>query len=163
MASLRTILHPTDFSERSRQAFELAGQMARAAGARLIVLHVTRPADRVRDETPFPPDPDLLAQAARAELVRLAAPAALDRAEGRLREGDPVTEILRAAREIPADLIVMGTRRRTGLGRLLLGSVAEQVVRRAPCPVLTVNRHTRILTPPGTLCWTYWRRRCDLN
>jgi hypothetical protein len=61
------------------------------------------------------------------------------RAERRLEEGDAVTEILRVAEEAPADLIVLGTHGRTGLARLLMGSVAEQVVRRAPCPVLTVK------------------------
>jgi nucleotide-binding universal stress UspA family protein len=61
------------------------------------------------------------------------------RVEHRLVAGDPGAEILRAAREEPCDLIVMGTHGRTGLGRVLLGSVAEQVVRRAPCPALTVK------------------------
>jgi nucleotide-binding universal stress UspA family protein len=54
-------------------------------------------------------------------------------------QGDPATEILAAAEKIKCDLIVMGTHGRTGLGRLLMGSVAEQVVRKAPCPVLTVK------------------------
>jgi universal stress protein A len=54
-------------------------------------------------------------------------------------EGDPAEMILRVAEEVHADLIVMGTHGRTGLSRLLMGSVAEQVVRRAPCPVLTMK------------------------
>jgi nucleotide-binding universal stress UspA family protein len=53
--------------------------------------------------------------------------------------GDAVTEIVGVAQETPCDLIVMGTHGRTGLRRALLGSVAEQVMRRAPCPVLTVK------------------------
>jgi nucleotide-binding universal stress UspA family protein len=53
--------------------------------------------------------------------------------------GDPAAEILRVAQAVKADLIVLGTHGRTGLGRLLMGSVAEQVVRRAPCPVVTVK------------------------
>jgi len=61
------------------------------------------------------------------------------RAERRLAEGDAVEETLRVAQEANADLIVMGTHGWTGLGRLLMGSVAEQVVRRASCPVLTVK------------------------
>jgi nucleotide-binding universal stress UspA family protein len=56
-----------------------------------------------------------------------------------LREGTPVEEILNAARETSADLIVMGTHGRTGLPHVLLGSVAERVVRSAQCPVLTVR------------------------
>jgi nucleotide-binding universal stress UspA family protein len=57
----------------------------------------------------------------------------------RLEEGEPVSEILAVANQTSADLIVMGTHGRTGLGWLLMGSVAEQVVRQAPCPVLTVR------------------------
>jgi nucleotide-binding universal stress UspA family protein len=60
-----------------------------------------------------------------------------------LEEGDPVTQILRIAGEENCELIVMGIHGRTGLGRLLMGSVAEQVVRRAPCPVLTVKMPQR--------------------
>jgi hypothetical protein len=54
-------------------------------------------------------------------------------------EGDPVDVILRAAEETYSDVIVMGTHGRTGLGRLLLGSVAESVIRKAPCPVLSAK------------------------
>ena len=56
-----------------------------------------------------------------------------------MTEGDPAAAILKAAREIPGELIVMGTHGRTGLNRLLMGSVAEEVIRKAPCLVLTVN------------------------
>jgi nucleotide-binding universal stress UspA family protein len=59
----------------------------------------------------------------------------------RLEEGDTVEDILTAAQECGADLIVMGTHGRTGLRRVLMGSVAENVVRRAPCAVLTVRDH----------------------
>jgi hypothetical protein len=59
--------------------------------------------------------------------------------ERRVEEGDAVEAILRVAQEVRADLLVMGTHGRTGLGRLLMGSVAEQVVRKAACPVLTVK------------------------
>src|SRR5262249_7953655 len=62
-------------------------------------------------------------------------------------EGDPGREILRAARETGADLIVMGTHGRTGLTRLLTGSVAEKVLRKAPCPVLTVKTAVPKKTP----------------
>jgi nucleotide-binding universal stress UspA family protein len=59
--------------------------------------------------------------------------------EYHLEAGDPATEILRVAREVPCDLIVLGTHGRTGLTRLVLGSVAEEVLRKAPCSVLTVK------------------------
>jgi len=63
--------------------------------------------------------------------------------EHRLGEGDPATVILEVAEETGAGLIVMGTHGRTGLGRLVMGSVAEQVLRTAPCPVLTVRTTAR--------------------
>ena len=61
------------------------------------------------------------------------------RVEHRLVEGETATEILRLGQEMKCDLIVLGTHGRTGLGRLLMGSVAERVVRKARCPVLTVK------------------------
>jgi nucleotide-binding universal stress UspA family protein len=73
------------------------------------------------------------------ELNRLRAPDARVRVEHRLEEGDTATQILRVAQETGCDMIVLGTHGRTGLGRLLMGSVAEQVLRMAPCPVLTVR------------------------
>jgi nucleotide-binding universal stress UspA family protein len=60
-----------------------------------------------------------------------------------MEEGDPPTEILRIATQIPADLIVMGTHGRRGLLERLMGSVAEKVVRLAPCPVVTVKAPAR--------------------
>jgi len=89
------------------------------------------------------PDPDGDLREARVRLERLPVTGENVRAERQLVEGDPVSEILRVAREMPADLIVMGTHGRTGLERLLMGSVAEEVLRKATCPVLTVKR------PPG--------------
>jgi nucleotide-binding universal stress UspA family protein len=59
--------------------------------------------------------------------------------EHRLEEGDPVKGILRVARELARDLIVMGIHGRTGPNRLLMGSVAEQIVRKSVCPVLTIR------------------------
>ena len=140
MLAVNTILHPTDFSERSQYAFWLACSLARDYGARLIVLHVVAaPAVVYGEGVVVPPNPEELRAAAQEELDRLQAPRADVRAERRLAEGDAVEETLRVAQEANADLIVMGTHGRTGLGRLLMGSVAEQVVRRASCPVLTVK------------------------
>lgn len=140
MLSIQTILHPTDFSERSENAFQLACALTRDYGARLVVLHVVAPL------SPFaygeglpPPDPTILLREAKDHLERLEVPGADARAERRLEKGDPAAEILRVAQEIDASLIVLGTHGRTGLGRLLMGSVAEQVVRKAACPVLTVT------------------------
>ena len=140
MLAVRTILHPTDFSDRSEYALGLACALARDYGARLIVLHVIEAAAAAAyGEVIVPVDPEPLRAAAQEQLARLEVPQANVRAERRLEQGDAVAEILRVAQEVNADLVVMGTHGRTGLGRLLMGSVTEQVVRRAPCPVLTVK------------------------
>ena len=139
MLPIHTVLHPTDFSDRSRNALLLACALANDYGARLIVLHVAWTAPLVSGEGMLPTDPDLIRRAAMEELERLEVPAAGGAFVRRFEEGDAVAAILRVAQEVPADLIVMGTHGRTGLGRLLMGSVAEQVVRKAPCPVLTVK------------------------
>jgi nucleotide-binding universal stress UspA family protein len=131
MFRVQTILHPTDFSERSACAFQLACALARDRGARLIVLHVV----------PVPTLQEKFAYREEVEeaLGRIRAPDPQVRLERRLEVGDAAARILEAAQAIPCDLIVMGTHGRRGLGRALLGSVAEQVVRLAPCPVLTVK------------------------
>ncbi len=74
-----------------------------------------------------------------AELRQLTIPDGAVPVDRRLLVGDPATEIVRIAEEEPCDVVVMGTHGRTGLGRLLMGSVAEEVLRKAPCPVLTVK------------------------
>jgi nucleotide-binding universal stress UspA family protein len=139
MLAVHTILHPTDFSERSQYAFGLACALARDYGARLIVLHVAGVPTVAYGEGVVPPNPEELLAEAREQLGRIQVPHANVRAERRLEQGDAVTAILGVAQEVNADLIVLGTHGRTGLARLLMGSVAEQVVRRASCPVLTVQ------------------------
>jgi nucleotide-binding universal stress UspA family protein len=131
MLPIQTILHPTDFSERSGFAFQLACSLARDRGARLIVLHVM--------PIPLVQEKRLYREEMEGELKRLGAPDASVRMEHRLQEGDPATQILQVAQETGCDLIAIGTHGRTGLDRLLMGSVAEQVVRRTSCPVLTVK------------------------
>jgi nucleotide-binding universal stress UspA family protein len=138
MLPIHTILHPTDFSEHSGSALQMACALARDYRARLIVLHVTVQPTIVYGEGVVPPDPVQVVEEARAYLDRLAIPQGIP-VERRLAEGDPPAEILHVAADSGADLIVMGTHGRTGLERLLMGSVAERVVRKAPCPVLTVR------------------------
>jgi len=143
MLPIRTILHPTDFSAHSEYAFRLASSLARDYGARLIVLHVfERPLfihGGVMTAPPEPPPPEEQRHTLREQLQRIKPPDPAISIEHLLEEGDPATGILQVAQERACDLIVMGSHGRTGLGRLLLGSVAEQVVRKAPCPVLTVK------------------------
>jgi len=140
MLAIHTILHPTDFSEHSQYAFALACALTRDYGARLVVLHVVAVPVVVYGEGVVPPNPEEVRAEARDQLARLQVPHADVRAERRLEDGDADETILRVAQEIQADLIVMGTHGRTGLGRLLMGSVAEKVLRKATCPVLTVRR-----------------------
>jgi nucleotide-binding universal stress UspA family protein len=138
MSVIQTILHPTDFSASSQQAYRFACALARDFGARLVVIHVLGRPSGPPDLAGVLPHPDFRRQ--REERLRWLEPpcpgAVLER---RLEEGDPAREIVDAARETRADVIVMGSRGRSGLGRLLLGSVAEQVLRQAPCPVLTLG------------------------
>jgi len=151
MLAVRTILHLTDFSEPSQYALGLACALARDYGARLIVLHVAEVPTVAYGEGVVPPNPEELRAAAQEQLDRLQVPHGNVRAERRLEQGDVITEILRVAQEAHADLIVLGTHGRTGLGRLLMGSVAEQVVRRAVCPVLTVKSPLPETVPEGAV------------
>jgi nucleotide-binding universal stress UspA family protein len=136
MLPVRTILHPTDFSPSSTYALEMAAALARDYEAELIVMHVHSVPVALYGEAGVAPLPDTSAAAA-AELRRVSVPGA--RIRHIFTEGEPVGEILRVADDRDADLIVMGTHGRRGLTRLVMGSVAELVVRRATCPVLTVR------------------------
>jgi nucleotide-binding universal stress UspA family protein len=141
MLPIRTILHPTDFSPHSHAAFQLACSLARDYAARLIVLHVVNPPiAALGGMAAVPPIAEEYGQRkAEEKLYHLQSPYAAVRIEQRLAQGDAAEEILRLAEEIPCDFIVLGTHGRTGVGRLLLGSVAERVLRKAACPVLTVK------------------------
>jgi nucleotide-binding universal stress UspA family protein len=146
MLPVHTILHPTDFSAPSAYALGLACALARDYGARLIALHVAHAPPVFASEGMVPPAPEEIRAEAEEQLRQLPVPQDDVRVERRLELGDAAGEILRVAAEVDASLIVMGTHGRTGLGRLLMGSVAEQVVRRSTCPVLTVTRPVPI--PP---------------
>jgi universal stress protein A len=138
MLHLGTILHPTDFSALSEHAFHLACSLARDHGGRLIILHVAEPpVVGYGDALTPPPQGDW--KAIEERLLQIRAPDARVAVKYRLVEGDPATEILREARESNCDLIVLGTHGRTGLAHLLMGSVAEKVVRKASCPVLVAK------------------------
>ena len=138
--AIETILYPTDFSERSAYAFQVAQALARDAGAKLIVLHVLAPMviyeGMGATNIPYQ-DSEKAAMLARLRQFQVANP--LVEVEHRVELGDPASVILDLAKEKDCKLIVMGTHGRTGLARLLLGSVAEQVVRKAPCPVMTIK------------------------
>lgn len=139
MLRIRHILHPTDYSESSTAAFQMAVTLAHDYGARLTVLNVaTPPPVMVAGELPVMPPVDnreyLNELLAKLRNIKTGyADVVIDR---KLVEGDAATEILAMADTVEADLIVMGTHGRTGLSRLLMGSVAEQVLRKAHVPVL---------------------------
>jgi nucleotide-binding universal stress UspA family protein len=133
--SVERILVATDFSQCSLRALEYAEGLARKLGSELLLMHA---------------EGLTLAGPGMAALMHLAAERELARtvqqlrhghleAQSLLRPGAPVEEIVKAAETERADLIVMGTHGRQGVARVLLGSVAEQVVRTAPCPVVTVG------------------------
>jgi nucleotide-binding universal stress UspA family protein/quercetin dioxygenase-like cupin family protein len=141
MRSYRVILHPTDFSDNSRSAFESACSLARDHDATLVLLHVMPPA--VGAFLPATtPDPLRPLESQKALPWQYPWPRPDDppvRVEHRVAEGDAPAEILHLAGALPCDLIVMGTHGRTGLNRLLAGSVAEEVLRKAACPVMVVR------------------------
>ncbi len=137
MLSIHTILHPTDFSEQAGYAFQMACSLARDFDARLILLHVA-PVIVYGEGVPIPQSPKIMEEF-NQHLQRLHPDDPGIRLERMVTEGDPVTEILRVARENKCDLIAMGTHGRSAIGRFLMGSVAQTVVRKANCPVLTVK------------------------
>jgi nucleotide-binding universal stress UspA family protein len=141
MLATKTILYPTDFSAGARPAFEVACALAGDGYVRLVVLHVERPPlATLGGTTGVPPLPNEYGRQKLEEELKGIQPARAGIAVAhRLEYGDPATVILKVTQEIGADLIVMCTHGRTGLRRLLMGSVAEQVMRKAPCPVLTVG------------------------
>jgi nucleotide-binding universal stress UspA family protein len=139
MLQFRTILHPTDFSRRADYAFSLAASLARDHGARLVALHVNPPP---LNDFDFKEKDRMFKERLWEAIRRLEAidPRVRDiRIDSVWVDGDPAREILRTAEANDCDLIVMGTHGRTGLDRLLMGSVAEKVSREAPCPVLTAK------------------------
>jgi nucleotide-binding universal stress UspA family protein len=140
MFRIQTILHPTDFSPPAGHAFEVACALARDHGARLVLLHVKPPPQVLFGKMgPVVVEPPDLRRTLQEQLDRLRPAESPLHVERRLAEGDAAAEIVKTAREVGSELVVMGTHGRTGLRRLLLGSVAEQVLRRAPCPVLTLR------------------------
>jgi nucleotide-binding universal stress UspA family protein len=141
----KKILFPTDFSTASDVALEYATRMAKDNYAELLIVHV--------EEPPFAygggelyygalePDHSTL----RNMLSALRPSDSSIPYEHRMLIGPPAEEIVRLAEHEQAELIVMGSHGRGGVARMLLGSVAEQVMRKAPCPVLIVKhpRHGR--------------------
>src|SRR5262249_43733366 len=134
----RMILHPTDFSPGCVHSLRVSRTLARDLGARLVLLHVVPFGFRANDMI-LPVDPAGYRKSLAEERQLVEGPDLKYPVDVRLARGDPGEEILRAAVELDCGLIVMGTHGRTGLGRLLMGSVTEYVVSRAECPVMAVK------------------------
>lgn len=145
MASIQHILVALDFSESSRLALEYAELLARQFGAAVDLVHVVTPL-----VSPMPGGcaPPFFSDPGESHLVE--ARACLENHADELRsrglsvatlllEGSPLESILGQAQKRHCDLLVLGTHGRSGMAHILLGSVAEKILRTAPCPVLTVR------------------------
>lgn len=155
--AFRKILCAVDFSAGSQRALRQAARLAREADAALLLAHVWyMPALAVTKLPVLPPDSveailddeeRALADAA-AEATRLG----VTRVETAFLTGVPARELVELARGAAIDLVVVGTHGRTGLDRVLLGSVAERVIRQAPCPVLAVPSRGEVSAFRHVLC-----------
>jgi len=154
MIALKTILVPTDFSECSEAAVRYGRALAEAFGASLHLLHVVQdPYKQAWAAEGFAaPVTDMISQwegQARTRLEETAALCAPLSTTIATRVGSPFYDIALYASEMNVDLIVIGTHGRGPIGHMLLGSVAERIVRRSPCPVLTVHhpQHEFVVEP----------------
>jgi nucleotide-binding universal stress UspA family protein len=139
---IRSILVPHDFSETAQHALDFALDLAAALGAKVNLVFAYDVLAYGFPEAPaMAIDTTQIERAARTELESLASRARRPGVaiEWVVRKGPAWSEINAAAKDTGADLIVIGTHGRRGVARALLGSVAEKVVRTAPCPVLTVH------------------------
>jgi nucleotide-binding universal stress UspA family protein len=142
----KTILVPTDFSEFADQALDYAIMLASKLGAHVHVVNALGILEFGIPELGVALTGTMMESMVRANqeaLDKLVATHPSANLATILRGGDPRSVIVQVANELGADLIVMGTHGRRGVTRMLLGSVAESIVRTAPCPVLTVRRDDR--------------------
>ena len=144
--SVKNILVPTDFSGTSEAALHYAAEMALTLNARLSLIHVPgRTGEHFEANFPH----GQFEAAARKGLSSFLTTEQIDRLrpEYAVRVGTPAEEIVRYADICDVDLIIMGTHGRSGIAHALMGSVAEQVVRVAPCPVLLVRAPRQAAIP----------------
>ena len=147
MLHLSGILAPTDFSEYSNHAIRYAAGLAQQFGAKLVLLHVVgNEALESISKAHVPPHPvdqvyEDLVEEIRDQYGKYVPPEVRKSVEAEMLvlPGAPFVEIIRAARQRQVDLIVMATHGRTGLSHALVGSVTEKVIRKAPCPVLSIR------------------------
>ena len=150
MITIRRILAPTDFGDCAAPAVRYAAELAEKLGAELVLLHVVPDAvlalpDAVMP-TPTPvADLEALTEAGKTGLANLIAAEKLERLNPRteVRIGSPAQEVIAAAADLDADILCIGTHGRGGIARVILGSVADMILRHAPCPVLSVRPKAR--------------------
>jgi nucleotide-binding universal stress UspA family protein len=149
MLPFKKILCPTDFSEPSYEAIKTAGELAYHFGSELYIVHVIAPVPVI--PVSIGPEPSAFNVSLYEQELDVSSKRALEEVVNQLESkelkthlialrGDPADEILRTVDEENVDLMVIATRGRRGLDRLIFGSVAEKVVRLATCPVLTITR-----------------------
>jgi nucleotide-binding universal stress UspA family protein len=155
MIKLGKILYPTDFSDLSLVALKYAKSFAEQFNSQLHCLHVIDEAYQYwlamgPDGVPVGPDINQLLQSAQKQMNDLADKHLTDvpKLVTRVVTGKPFIEIVRYAREQAMDMIVIATHGRSGLKHVLMGSVTERVLRRSPCPVLTVQSGERDFVLP---------------
>ena len=142
MYTIRKILVPTDFSPHAQEAFRVAHDLAKATGAGVVVFHVSRPPAVVSDghsALSTPADVEGEDVWDRLRRIQPMDPAVHVEHEVIVADRPDASHILRILRERGCDLIVMGTHGLTGLRHLLFGSMTEDVVRKAQCPVMVVK------------------------
>lgn len=140
MLRITNILCPTDFSSFAEAALPIACSLARDYKATLILLHVrTMPMTVVGEFGALPPEPRESDETLKTRMQRCLPSNFTGVVACQIQDGDAAEEILKTAEQRHCDLIVLGTHGRSGLLRILVGSVAEAVLRKAPCPVLTIK------------------------
>ena len=153
MIKIKRLLAPTDFSESSKQALHYAIEFARSFSAELHLLTVIEP-------VVYPAE--MFSQVGMVDVEAVMEKSSKEEMEGWVKmsandgittvtavaHGRPFAEIIRYAQEHQIDLIIVGTHGRSGIDHLILGSTAEKVVRKAPCPVLTVRPEEREIVVP---------------
>jgi nucleotide-binding universal stress UspA family protein len=146
----KKILYPTDFSAAAEAVLPEATALARDRGATLLILHVQQPIAAYSEAGVNYYGVSQPYKKILKETLREIVPPGNDVPyQHLLVVGDPAREILRIAQKEHAGMIVMGTHGRSGLGRLLMGSVAESVLRQAPCPVVTYRCPQETVVPAG--------------
>jgi nucleotide-binding universal stress UspA family protein len=145
MEMIKKILVPIDFSNYSKKALQYTVNFAKKFDAEIVLVYVIEPmiypADLSMGQMVIPQSEMNLSEKSDKELVQLAKSEIGDKLKYKVlvKTGKPFMEIISTAKEVDSDLIIMATHGHTGVEHLLFGSTAEKVVRKAPCPVLTIR------------------------